>query len=978
MGYTNSGLVAYKKLSPNHSGKRTHSIDRITPHCVVGQCSAEGLGDWFAKSSTQASSNYGIDKDGRVGLYVEEKNRSWCSSSSANDQRAVTIECASDTSEPYAFRDAVYKKLITLCVDICKRNGKKKLIWFGDKDKTLNYSPKSDEMVLTVHRWFANKSCPGNWMYARMGDLASKVTAQLGGSSSGSTSTPTTTGGSNTKFPVVPFLVTVIIDDLNIRTSGSMSGKVVGQTGKGVFTIVEVKNGWGRLKSGAGWIYLENASYCTIGKAASESDKKMSPQEEKEEAKEEKVTGLQASSLKNLSEADVIKKIGALFTADQKKSGVLASVSLAQFILESGYGKSELAQNANNCFGMKKSLSGNTWSGSTWDGKSIYTKKTGEQNPDGSYVTITADFRKYPCVEDSIADHSAYLNGAMNGSKLRYEGLKGCTDYKKVAQIIKDGGYATSLTYVDKLCDIISRWNLTQYDVEAETTTPVAPAAEKKVTLSATHAKYINSTGTHYISNSGHDENKAYRGGQAGDQTGTEWQMRSWYNRPWTVVLRYPDQTVALKIAQLGIDAALNDKIGYDQGQNRTYLNQLKAVGWEPSKIKTACEADCSAGVCANVTAAGYLLGIPALKNHTGTYTGNMKNALVKAGFKALTDSKYLTGGDYLLPGDILLNENHHTATNVTIGSKVKKDWNPGTVTPTEPEQTTKYYRVRKSWEDKASQIGAFTVLENAILAVDANPGYAAFDDGGKQVYPKASAFTKYTLTDDQLLKIARLCNQEQGTVTGAKAEASLMANQLETSASRRKKYGTGADGLYNWVRNGGWFAKAAHWMDNGSVSDAILAGVKDVLVNGNRTLPLYVDEHDCFSDIKSISTGSVKDRNAYVQGKTVVKNKYGSTWTFWSFPDSTSDPFGYTAAAYKVATGEKEPEKTAEFPYLVRISISDLNYRKGPGTFYASYGYIEPGVYTIVDEQDGWGLLKAYADKRNGWIKLSYTEKVG
>ena len=109
MGYTNSKMVAYTKLSPNHSGQRTHTIDRITPHCVVGQCTAEGLGDWFAKSSTQASSNYGIDRDGRVGLYVEEKNRSWCSSSNANDQRAITIECASDTSEPYAFRDVVYQ-----------------------------------------------------------------------------------------------------------------------------------------------------------------------------------------------------------------------------------------------------------------------------------------------------------------------------------------------------------------------------------------------------------------------------------------------------------------------------------------------------------------------------------------------------------------------------------------------------------------------------------------------------------------------------------------------------------------------------------------------------------------------------------------------------------------------------------------------------------------------------------------------------
>lgn len=181
MAYTNSSLVSYTKLSPSHSSKRTHSIDRITPHCVVGQCTAEGLGDWFAKSSTQASSNYGIDKNGRVGLYVEEKNRSWCSSSNANDQRAITIECASDTTEPYAMNSKVYDALIKLCVDICKRNGKKKLIWLGDKDKTLNYNPKSDEMIITVHRWFANKSCPGNWLYARLGDLATKVTAQLAG-----------------------------------------------------------------------------------------------------------------------------------------------------------------------------------------------------------------------------------------------------------------------------------------------------------------------------------------------------------------------------------------------------------------------------------------------------------------------------------------------------------------------------------------------------------------------------------------------------------------------------------------------------------------------------------------------------------------------------------------------------------------------------------------------------------------------------
>ena len=184
MAYTNSKLVSYTKLSPNHSGQRTHSIDRITPHCVVGQLSCESICGCFSSSSRQASCNYGIGKDGRISLCVEEKNRSWCSSSNANDQRAVTIECASDISEPYAMNNAVYNSLVKLCIDICKRNGKKKLLWLGSKDKSLNYTPKSDEMVLTVHRWFANKSCPGNWLYSRLGELAAKVTTELSGSTS--------------------------------------------------------------------------------------------------------------------------------------------------------------------------------------------------------------------------------------------------------------------------------------------------------------------------------------------------------------------------------------------------------------------------------------------------------------------------------------------------------------------------------------------------------------------------------------------------------------------------------------------------------------------------------------------------------------------------------------------------------------------------------------------------------------------------
>ena len=267
---SNSSLVNCVVKSPNHSGARTHKIDRISPHCVVGQLSAEAIGGCFTSSSRQASCNYGIGKDGRVVLVVDEANRSWCTSSNANDQRAVTIECASDTTEPYAFNDAVYNKLIDLCADICKRNGKKKLLWFADKNTALNYNPKADEMVLTVHRWFANKSCPGNWMYARMGDLANRVNAKLG-SGNVATSTPSApTTATNKNFPAVPFTVQVIVSDLNIRTAanGAVTGKY---TGKGTFTIDKVQNGWGHLKSNAGWIYLENASYVTIGKTVAGS-----------------------------------------------------------------------------------------------------------------------------------------------------------------------------------------------------------------------------------------------------------------------------------------------------------------------------------------------------------------------------------------------------------------------------------------------------------------------------------------------------------------------------------------------------------------------------------------------------------------------------------------------------------------------------------------------------------------------------------
>lgn len=176
---SNSKLVEYTRISPNQSGKRTHTISRITPHCTAGQVSIETLGAMFANKKRAASSNYGIGSDGRVGMYVKENCRSWCSSSGENDQRAVTIECSSDAKHPYAMSSKVYKTLVKLCVDICKRNKKTKLIWIPNKSKALKYKPKKTEMLITVHRWFANKACPGKWLYDKLDDLAKEVTKQL-------------------------------------------------------------------------------------------------------------------------------------------------------------------------------------------------------------------------------------------------------------------------------------------------------------------------------------------------------------------------------------------------------------------------------------------------------------------------------------------------------------------------------------------------------------------------------------------------------------------------------------------------------------------------------------------------------------------------------------------------------------------------------------------------------------------------------
>lgn len=178
--YTNSPLVSYVALSPNKTATRTHAIDTITIHCTEGQLTVEQLGNCFADKARKASSNYGIGKDGRIAMFVTESSRSWCSSNCANDHRAITIEVSSDANAPYAVNAEAYASLIYLVADVCRRNGIAQLRW--KHDKALVGKTDADGKLLqnlTLHKWFANKACPGAFLEERMFEIAAKVNALI-------------------------------------------------------------------------------------------------------------------------------------------------------------------------------------------------------------------------------------------------------------------------------------------------------------------------------------------------------------------------------------------------------------------------------------------------------------------------------------------------------------------------------------------------------------------------------------------------------------------------------------------------------------------------------------------------------------------------------------------------------------------------------------------------------------------------------
>lgn len=264
---SNSALATYTRITKNKTSPRNHAIDTITIHCIVGQWTAKQGCDYFATTDRQCSANYVVGKDGSIGLSVDEKDRSWCSSNGTNDNRAITIEVASDTTHPYAVTAKAYAALLDLVTDICKRNGIKKLVWSTNKNDRVNHLNGCN---MTVHRDFANKACPGEYLYSRHGEIAAEVNRRLQGASAGcgvvvtppATEKPT---GGTTGAAVTPYLVRVKITNLNIRKGPGTNYGSTGFIKPGVYTIVAESTGagatkWGKLKSGAGWISLDYAA----------------------------------------------------------------------------------------------------------------------------------------------------------------------------------------------------------------------------------------------------------------------------------------------------------------------------------------------------------------------------------------------------------------------------------------------------------------------------------------------------------------------------------------------------------------------------------------------------------------------------------------------------------------------------------------------------------------------------------------------
>lgn len=392
----------------------------------TAQGTAKSVADYWNQDAVSACVTYIVDCDtpGKVLQCLPEDVRSWADAGYGNNNLITFEICESDymkytSGASYTITDETkfkadllrgYQTAVLLCADICNRYG-----------------------------WDPTSKLPSG-LYL----ISSHDEGRRAGLSSAHMD-PTHI------WPKIGKTMDTFRADVKAAMAGAAVEQPVTEA------LYRVRKTWTDVKSQLFAGTLEGAKKaCLPGYSVYDEDGKVVYTTEK--------NGFQASDLQGLTEAERIAAVAPLYQECMAKTGMLASVGIAQFCLESGYGNTDLAIFANNLHGMKASLSGNTWDGSAWDGESVYTKKTAEQDAAGNVHYETADFRKYEKCEDSIADRAAYFTNAMDGSSKRYPGLAGERDYKKAIQIIKDGGYATDVNYVTKLVNLVERWNLYQYD----------------------------------------------------------------------------------------------------------------------------------------------------------------------------------------------------------------------------------------------------------------------------------------------------------------------------------------------------------------------------------------------------------------------------------------------------------------------------------------------------------------------------------
>ena len=422
-----------------------------------------------------------------------------------------------------------------------------------------------------------------------------------------------------------------------------------------------------------------------------------------------------------MTEKQFIQRIAPLATKDYQKTGILASVTIAQACLESGYGSTDLAQDANNLFGMKANLSGNTWK-SVWDGKSIYTKVTNEEYVEGDISKVTADFRSYPNIKNSITDHSLYLTQAKNGSKLRYEGLVGEEDYKKAIEIIKNGGYATDSRYVAKVCSVIEKWDLTKYDKKKRT--EVNNIIIKQNDNFGTHNTSIRNDKIKYI--------VIHYVGATGDADDN---IR-YYNLP-TTNNASADFYVGHKgdLWQYNPDPEKRYCWAVGGGRQSSYGGKLYGIAKNSNCV--------SIEICVLNNSNNRNPNSPGWVITNEAYAGAVKLTKYLMDLYDIPVDRvirhYDVNGKYC-PGVIGWNEPSgsearwkkfkedikSTNSNIKIEEEEKEE-------TSESVQKECCYRVRKTWADKESQLGAYSVLENAKKAC--KEGYSVFDENGKVVY---------------------------------------------------------------------------------------------------------------------------------------------------------------------------------------------------------------------------------------------------